>query len=1347
MSKQEFILSFNNEEKRRYEEFLFEYRNYSIINEYKFIYQRDGISLDVEYFKDLVFLSKKATRSSLSCSYLPLLHSEDIEANNNIVQVHMHKPIRSYIINNYIKTNAYTNMFETAFLAYPTFKHYLDSFQNFMVYPLHNDLLSQFQNVNMRLIHDDRLTVLDMYWYSHDFYLDIYQYLQMKNNNDYLLNITEHVPLIHYMHQKHLNIIDNLFLHRDNFLFITDTVMFSQYTKHLFINDHIYLRHIDKIVSIYDDIYMKNAGTKHIILFENILAEPTYYRSIYLFDSTFTLPNNLHMNYFEVILTDPTFNKYLNVFQNSFMFKDIYHLYVFQYDIAYKIFTSPLYRFAWDNFALFSKQLMMDHTIDNANKDMQTRLNIFNPYDSFNKDNLRLYMSDMDNIGYINKMLATYIGTDFVLNYNKRLVPYPQDTYSYKNVSSKLMTYDIVLAEKYNYILSWYNDQSFFVKHNQSLFIDNVQRFALTYNNHLRYIQDISFAFKGVHNFKPFHKYDSLAIQYSKAINFDRNIISSQHIYRGFSINKFNAFGILNSKSINVFTNATLYQTSIGIRLYNGLSIATKFNKQLERLLNLPFITKNMQYIYSNVYDTFTIKANNNIHITQNHLRLVQALKKIIPEQPYAILDKFNYFIQSLLYNDDLLKKYNQNMFLDNNMYSMFKEYQDTDLSMDYVSDLIKEYHILNNQQAIVSINKVNKPMFTVEIINDILKQSQHISLNVYTLFNKFNKSLLLHDDVLCDKLMSNVNFVSLLNTMVIKKRILLRFFNNDIFINQDPHSILMHFDFNTFRLQNEIVQNIDVVVYRNTQSILNTQHVTLNKYLEMYQNEDYYIARSIHIMNTFTQEWINIMKYAFIRQDINTFRTMRDAYLDDKDIPFVVPKELTHYDQVYVDIKKHGQLYDTLNVLRVNNFPAAFYDQYFVSKNIIFDKLPNLQELQKLSKDIIINTDSTMDWAWVYQEEEGFDDPFKIDELLLPENDTRYEDFEDILFNRKTLTPRAPIQIIDDYTFIAKFPNHYPIKDDNGENAYKNIALEYLDVRTSIMRQVFLGYYKLWQDHIFEFAQMTIPQSAKKMLDYLYTWILMSFAEEDIPEALRSFRLVRWYLERGIIECSEYYITYEPDDLTSGMLDTTVLAIPNDLMPPDESIPQNNTMYIDTTRHIIANNPNKLGQEAHITFYIDNRKDTTISFSLHTFTPVYIILNEGTDHEEIIDTISLPTTGKMIYNIPYTGETNSFTIKKFGADNHDNDFFIGNIIIPQMGSTGNLNIEFNPKVQGNKVLSNVSQKVISYMNLYHDNEELMKNLVKGNVHINEAYEHLLEYWELHHQDKDKGKRLTIKRT
>ena len=43
--KKEYMLSFENEEKKNQSELSFEYRAYNFLNEYLFSYKRDGISL------------------------------------------------------------------------------------------------------------------------------------------------------------------------------------------------------------------------------------------------------------------------------------------------------------------------------------------------------------------------------------------------------------------------------------------------------------------------------------------------------------------------------------------------------------------------------------------------------------------------------------------------------------------------------------------------------------------------------------------------------------------------------------------------------------------------------------------------------------------------------------------------------------------------------------------------------------------------------------------------------------------------------------------------------------------------------------------------------------------------------------------------------------------------------------------------------------------------------------------------------------------------------------------------------------------------------------------------------
>jgi hypothetical protein len=52
---------------------------------------------------------------------------------------------------------------------------------------------------------------------------------------------------------------------------------------------------------------------------------------------------------------------------------------------------------------------------------------------------------------------------------------------------------------------------------------------------------------------------------------------------------------------------------------------------------------------------------------------------------------------------------------------------------------------------------------------------------------------------------------------------------------------------------------------------------------------------------------------------------------------------------------------------------------------------------------------------------------------------------------------------------------------------------------------------------------------------------------------------------------------------------------------------------------------------------------------------------------------------------------------------------------------------------------------MIAIANLYDNKNEIYDIIKKGNLGVSELYKKITEYWELHHQNKTKGKRLTIK--
>lgn len=419
-----------------------------------------------------------------------------------------------------------------------------------------------------------------------------------------------------------------------------------------------------------------------------------------------------------------------------------------------------------------------------------------------------------------------------------------------------------------------------------------------------------------------------------------------------------------------------------------------------------------------------------------------------------------------------------------------------------------------------------------------------------------------------------------------------------------------------------------------------------------------------------------------------------------------------------------------------------AFYNYGVFNDKIIKNSaiFKEMDTVQKLNKDCGLHPNDFGNWAWVYETPDPFDGiNYGIDELLLPENDTRYEGFEDIIFNKETMMPRNPVKQIDENTFIAKYPIRHPLS-----SKYANVAVDYdksainfenyYGIEIRIMHTVFLKFYRIWQSKIFEFGTMTMVQSVKLILEYLYSWIMEYFPLEEIEQALRVFKLIRWYGESSIIQNSQYIVSYEYGTLESK-LNTGECMIPNNLGP------DNSTMYVDNKLGVIRNDPNLLRiSNAYVEFYINNKKNTAFTFSLsNTIGSVNIYINEV-----LVDTISKSALN-LTYELPYTGDINVVRIEKEAAHNLNATFYIGNIKIPN-GTFKELSIDFDPTLKaGNKPLNEIAKKMIAAANLYDNREEVYDAIRKGNLGINELYKKLTEYWELHHQGKSKGKRLTIK--
>lgn len=1313
----ELILSYDNKQHIIRKELLFNYNYNNPVHNFMFQYQRDGVILDIRTYEYLVAMSKNAARYSL--------FEIPFEIDKCQKETNTKELARSYI---------YKVPYSTLYIENKNNFLYKSKKSIIRLNPIFGDIIF---NRHLNILENLYLKTETGNTYKGK--LNVFKNYFFGSN----LNITN--PYKSYMIKPKYNITTNVFN-----LIATDKKFYVDLLKSYFAS------YKTKNVSINNKITIRKYPFKYKINFiHDIFLKSHIDYDINLLDSHYNFKIDYYtLNIYEYFNLYNTNNFILNLYENTNIHKN----------------PNSKLKTISENRLSYKKE---------------HRLNVLEYLNTSKEGNYNIFYNDDINLLPGNKNIELFLGNDLLTSNNKRL--YFKDNLLFKVKSKYLHT------QRLEYSANKYNNFKLQILENVLLFSDaknlyyDYRNILGSKDNNFLYTDNDNIFLKKFNN-NAFVIKDSMSSSHIKSLYSLYNKDFTKKDKNFIDVNNY----LFVSKDL-LFTY--IYDVNNDINKYNNDLFVTdglftiNFNKNVSILSNNLYVNK----YNSNLFVSSNLFINKNKILTylEKHYALIDGFDKIASYEELNKIVDFNLnskkiflpkniqFTKSKMYID----KYNElSMLIKSCKFlkeiskyiGFYKENKKLYFTQENINNIIKyalNTNILNgNNDCIISVNKYGQNIFENHIIDFFTKEKY----NAFTLSNitasKVSFILDVNNDyILADILSKNVFFVDFFKNGITKSKIITNYYNNDIFLTQKHRNINFKEDFmnliKSFYKLNHFDSFVNLFIKHRNIFIYDQYNAYKSKYDISILNPILFIKKKLtdisFIKNT---DWLSkiipitlfeklseldITKHIYISLNyIDIFRKNQNMSLfNDMDKANQIKNVYMSNIDSFNRFNKNIDIYNKIeNIKRRSDFTLSIFNSLhiarpFLSLNYIH---PDFEELSKVIVEAEITSDPIVDWAWVYEEEEGFDDPFKIDELLLPENDSRYEDFENLIFDKEKLKPRNFIKKIDDYTFIAKLPIKYPIKDENQENAYKDIAVEYLDVRTGIMRQVFIGYYKLWQDHIFDFAKMTMQQASKKILDYLYTWILMYFPLEDIPEALRTFRLVRWYLERSIIQNSEYIISYNPGDLESGMLDSSVSNIPSDINPtnPYTGEPQNVTMYIDTTKHIIRNHEDFLNQEAHITFYIENKKETKISFYLHTITPVNIILNG-----EVIDTISLPTTGKMVYNIPYTEDFNSFTIQKTALNNINTSFYIGNITIYGIGISGDLDIKFNPKLQGNMLLDNVSQKIISYINLYEDNDELMKNLVNGNIHLDQLYNDLLTYWELHHQEKDKGKRLTIKRT
>ena len=385
-----------------------------------------------------------------------------------------------------------------------------------------------------------------------------------------------------------------------------------------------------------------------------------------------------------------------------------------------------------------------------------------------------------------------------------------------------------------------------------------------------------------------------------------------------------------------------------------------------------------------------------------------------------------------------------------------------------------------------------------------------------------------------------------------------------------------------------------------------------------------------------------------------------------------------------------------------------------------LVEKMPGLQKIiaDREFKEVYIECSG----KWVDGDE--YDKPSLtgegIDELLLPGTDYDYTKLEGTVIDSNGKPIGKNIEVIDNRTFITSTPVKHPLPETS------NIGIEYIDLNIYVLRHLIDVTYKLWMKKAFKFGATDMRDAISVLMEDLMSYVDIVMDEPDKKHAERVLRLIRWYGEAAINNHAKYKIKVDFKKLSS------------DLYEGDCKIPYSfDNMHIDNNMYTITNTITGIGCSAE--FYIDNPIDTKVQFILQVTSGTARVSINGED---------VATVGVGMHRLEYD-------IEKLDTPNVLNIFYnglsngiinISNIVIFDMRYQG-YTLEYHAvRGTGNKVMDNLIKHLANYEDMLSNNMEYIEAVKDNNYAITDVISKLLEYYDLHHEGKDKGKRITIKK-
>ena len=1111
-------------------------------------------------------------------------------------------------------------------------------------------------------------------------------------NNNFASNDRVDVSLIDCFNSIHKNVYSNGITDNkmaclsipDKLLNIYDQLHLSSYDKILNIYEQIHSSGQDKELNIYDQMYLSGEDKILNVYYQLNLDEDI---------------NKLNI-YDQVYLSG--FDKILNIYDNYNLYKDY----------NYNTIINPIYN--------LYKEDLTTNIIDviNTEKAKQLRTNIMT-------DNLFGYGGIKE--AFINKQLygeTSYITANIIDNIYLSKGELYANLIKYYSVSTDSNKYSNIYDNLY---LSTGGKEAIYDYQDLGIIPDGKEGFI---TENLNVIKDFTA------NTNWFKNPTATVSGKNAFIEYNHNYISKG-----------------NKEALLQYDYYTAIKRHRDVYIeYNNLFINTG-HKDISIYTGNHFLSPEKRDI---------VRYNNNYFttITNKDIVLYKDLASVNPERRSMIANNFGFFITRDRYpfrvNESYLLAYRDSYEISHliNEYWVYRDSKDISLYESILSVLRRHYDVYIDRAA----NWVAKNIKDLSLFIDkdlFVLPGRALGLPTYVDYvNNFVSKNALNGDLLSEDLFSSMlpkkvmmdifqvsldkdkikAFIDYKNYWLIKEKIATCIYNDPMFAYKDKVPVFMTKDVFAYKGKKDLyidkqlfakVPNKDIYVYKELFASKGQKDVYIDKQLFAYSPQ-----RPVALI--YGDEFIEkLPKMCYYDKGVFADRLHYSlSLLKQEDI--IREK----YGMTIVDFSWAEEVPYDMDILPP--FVAATRD---MRRSMTI--LDLLAEANKVAHSLKIY-DKQDAWVWVYEPPDPFDtDQFGIDELLLPEEDAKYEQFEDLIFNKDTLKPRNPVRRIDDNTWVAKLPIKHPLpeRSDVGKY-YTGVPYEqYYGVRTSIMHEIYLEFYNIWQANLFKFAAMTMQQAVKTILEYLYSWILITFGTDEIKEAFRVYHQVRWFAEMALLNNSQYIITVTTQDLNAD-IENGNCNIPNNL-GLDKG---NDTMGIypryGTNFFILKNNPCHEGAErAYVEFYPVIKQNTEMIFNLineHGYVSIYI-------NDELIDQVSLSTRN---YVLSLPGGLDELTVRLEKTMEHNIGIFaIDNLRIKD-AAFGSLEIQYDPTLRsGNKPMDEIAKKMIQWANEKEDFDEAYEYLRKGNLGVAVTMNEMIKYWNQHHKDKIKGKRLTIKKS